>query len=131
MGFAADKTAGQCASALIVFITSSILVIVAAVRPKRIPIPKTSKAITFNFGYPPILGTIFLLLNGTITFPDVGNVVTGEAGVSPVTVVMLFMSFAFICASLDMTGVFAWMGIAITKFTNGSLTKVRPVLPSC
>src|SRR5689334_13816084 len=109
---------------LLVFLISSILVIVVATKPFRVSIPKTVWGFTFHFGYPPVLGVLVLLCAAAISWEDVGHSVTGD-GVSPVTVVMLFMSFAFICASLDMTGLFEWMGLRITEVTSGSCVKVR------
>ncbi|KAK3821931.1 MAG: arsenical pump membrane protein-domain-containing protein [Linnemannia gamsii] len=77
--------------------------------------------ITLNIATAPVLGVMFLLATKSITGQSVRDGILGEpsSGVEPFAVMVLFFSLAYICISLDMTGVFQYAAFWISRRGGG------------
>ncbi|KAG0277386.1 hypothetical protein BGZ95_006039 [Linnemannia exigua] len=77
--------------------------------------------ITLNIATAPVLGVMFLLATRSITGQSVRDGIMGEpsSGVEPFAVMVLFFSLAYICISLDMTGVFQYAAFWISRRGGG------------
>jgi arsenical pump membrane protein len=67
--------------------------------------PVTIKWIYLNTVTAPLLGVILLLATLTINFVDIGVAITGTLSLRPYAIVILFISLAYLCLSLDNTGI--------------------------
>ncbi|KAF9910409.1 hypothetical protein EC991_006674 [Linnemannia zychae] len=69
----------------------------------------------------PVLGVLFLLATKSINGQSVRDGILGEpsSGVEPFAVMVLFFSLAYICISLDMTGVFQYAAFWISRRGGG------------
>ncbi|KAG0379028.1 hypothetical protein BGX24_001950 [Mortierella sp. AD032] len=82
--------------------------------------------ITLNIATAPVLGVLFLLATRSIEGNSVRDGIVGapESGVEPYAVMILFFSLAYICISLDMTGVFQYAAFWISQRGGGSGQRV-------
>ncbi|KAF9977995.1 hypothetical protein BGZ73_004120 [Actinomortierella ambigua] len=82
--------------------------------------------IVLNLASAPVLGVLFLLATTSIKIQSVRDGIVGApgTGVEPYAVMVLFMSLAYICISLDMTGVFQFAAFWIAQRSNGSGQRV-------
>ncbi|KAG0238772.1 hypothetical protein BGW42_002638 [Actinomortierella wolfii] len=78
--------------------------------------------IVLNLASAPVLGVLFLLATTSIKVQSVRDGIVGApgTGVEPYAVMVLFMSLAYICISLDMTGIFQFAAFWIARRGNGS-----------
>ncbi|KAF9330004.1 hypothetical protein BGZ91_000314 [Linnemannia elongata] len=87
--------------------------------------PKRKKTfpydITLDIATAPVLGVLFLLATKSINGQSVRDGIMGEpsSGVEPYAVMVLFFSLAYICISLDMTGVFQYAAFWISRRGGG------------
>ncbi|KAF9545370.1 hypothetical protein EC957_011018 [Mortierella hygrophila] len=77
--------------------------------------------ITLDIATAPVLGVLFLLATRSINGQSVRDGIMGEpsSGVEPYAVMVLFFSLAYICISLDMTGVFQYAAFYISRRGGG------------
>ncbi|KAF9102991.1 hypothetical protein BGX27_010785 [Mortierella sp. AM989] len=77
---------------------------------------------TLNIATAPVIGILFLLATTSIGGRSVRDGIIGEpnSGVEPYAVMILFFSLAYICISLDMTGVLQYAAFWISKRGGGS-----------
>ncbi|KAF9184992.1 hypothetical protein BGZ50_003364 [Haplosporangium sp. Z 11] len=82
--------------------------------------------LTLDIATTPVLGVLFLLATQSIDGESVRNGFVGapESGVEPYAVMILFFSLAYICISLDMTGVFQYAAFWISKRGGGGGQRV-------
>ncbi|OAQ36683.1 hypothetical protein K457DRAFT_147417 [Linnemannia elongata AG-77] len=82
--------------------------------------------LTLNIATAPVLGVLFLLATRSIEGDSVRDGFVGApgSGVEPYAVMILFFSLAYICISLDMTGVFQYAAFWISKRGGGSGQRV-------
>ncbi|KAF9912966.1 hypothetical protein EC991_007580 [Linnemannia zychae] len=82
--------------------------------------------LTLDIATAPVLGVIFLLATRSIEGNSVRDGIVGApgSGVEPYAVMILFFSLAYICISLDMTGVFQYAAFWISKRGGGSGQRV-------
>ncbi|KAG9072815.1 hypothetical protein KI688_000593 [Linnemannia hyalina] len=87
---------------------------------------KISYHFTLNIATAPVLGVLFLLATRSIEGDSVRDGIVGApgSGVEPYAVMILFFSLAYICISLDMTGVFQYAAFWISKRGGGSGQRV-------
>ncbi|KAI1306712.1 hypothetical protein EDD11_004688 [Mortierella claussenii] len=73
--------------------------------------------ITLNIATAPVLGVLFLLATKSIDGESIRDGIVGarQSGVEPYAVMILFFSLAYICISLDMTGVLQYAAFWISK----------------
>ncbi|KAF9206042.1 hypothetical protein BGZ49_003115 [Haplosporangium sp. Z 27] len=82
--------------------------------------------ITLNIATAPVIGVLFLLATKSINKESIRDGIIGEpsSGIEPYAVMILFFSLAYICISLDMTGVFQYAAFWISKRGSGSGQRV-------
>jgi arsenical pump membrane protein len=107
-------------SALAVFVIVVLLVVVLATYPLRVKFGRVGPCVTIGYSWPPVAGVLVLLAAQVMSPHDVGRGITGNKNIQPFGIAIIFMSLAFMCGSLDMTGVFAWLALKLTKASNGS-----------
>ncbi|OAD07926.1 hypothetical protein MUCCIDRAFT_117880, partial [Mucor lusitanicus CBS 277.49] len=71
--------------------------------------------IYLNISTVPPLGVLILLVCRAINFDVVGRGFLGTLGVQPWAIMILFYSLAYICISLDMTGVFQFCAFWVSR----------------
>ncbi|KAG0312247.1 hypothetical protein BGZ99_009641 [Dissophora globulifera] len=81
---------------------------------------------TLDIATAPVIGVLFLLATRSINGESVRNGIVGapSSGVEPYAVMILFFSLAYICISLDMTGVFQYAAFWISKRGGGGGQRV-------
>ncbi|CAO3568839.1 unnamed protein product [Mortierella alpina] len=77
---------------------------------------------TLNIATAPVTGVLFLLATRSIYVESIHNGIVGApfSGVKPYAVMIWFFSLAYICISLDMTGIFQYAAFWISSRTGGS-----------
>ncbi|KAF9572578.1 hypothetical protein EC968_009649 [Mortierella alpina] len=82
--------------------------------------------LTLDIATAPVLGVLLLLATRSIDGKSVLNGIVGEpsSGVEPYAVMILFFSLAYICISLDMTGVFQYAAFWISRRGGGGGQRV-------
>ncbi|KAF9946016.1 hypothetical protein BGZ72_000757, partial [Mortierella alpina] len=82
--------------------------------------------LTLDIATAPVLGVLLLLATRSINGKSVLNGIVGEpsSGVEPYAVMILFFSLAYICISLDMTGVFQYAAFWISRRGGGGGQRV-------
>ncbi|KAI8090749.1 hypothetical protein BDF21DRAFT_377959 [Thamnidium elegans] len=91
-----------------------LLVVSLVIRPVTIRIGPRVK-VYLNISTVPPLGVLILLLCRTIDFSVVKIGFLGSFGVQPWAILILFYSLAYICISLDMTGVFQFSAFWVSR----------------
>ncbi|KAF9212074.1 hypothetical protein BGZ59_007266 [Podila verticillata] len=90
-----------------------------------LPVAKTHKkfpfSLTLDIATAPVFGVLLLLATRSIGGHTLKNGIVGapDSGVEPYSVMILFFSLAYICISLDMTGVFQYAAFWISRRGNG------------
>ncbi|KAF9430014.1 hypothetical protein BGZ94_008674 [Podila epigama] len=81
---------------------------------------------TLDIASAPVSGVLFLLATQSIHGHTVRNGIVGSpgSGVEPYSVMILFYSLAYICISLDMTGIFQYAAFWISRRGNGGGQRV-------
>lgn len=72
------------------------------------------------FWHPPLAGVVVLWLCGVIDWKTVWAGLAGDAAVKPFGIIILFMSLAYVCISLDLTGVLAWAALSMARAAGRS-----------
>ncbi|KAI8389469.1 hypothetical protein BD560DRAFT_430427 [Blakeslea trispora] len=91
-----------------------LAVVILVIRPVKIRLHRRIK-IYLTISTVPPLGILILLICRAINFDVVARGFLGTAGVQPWSVMILFYSLAYICISLDMTGVFQFCAFWVAK----------------
>lgn len=107
-----------------------VLAIVPVIRPFKIPLGKRSTQssssttaarktkrwhIYLNLATGPPLAVLILLLCGATNLTVIKNGLVGSLGIEPYSILILFYSLAYICVSLDMTGIFQFLAFWVSK----------------
>jgi len=85
-----------------------------------IRIPFTKKYIYIGYGFAPIIGLIVLFATFSISLGTITRGIVGSAGVEPYSIIILIMSLAYICVSLDFTGFFEYLSLRVARFSKNS-----------
>ena len=82
--------------------------------------------LTLGIASAPVLGVLFLLATKSIDGESIRDGIVGApgTGVEPYAVMILFFSLAYICISLDMTGIFQFAAFWISRRGGGGGQKV-------
>eukprot|EP01124_Arcella_intermedia_P026142 TRINITY_DN4842_c0_g1_i1.p1 TRINITY_DN4842_c0_g1~~TRINITY_DN4842_c0_g1_i1.p1 ORF type:complete len:633 (-),score=108.15 TRINITY_DN4842_c0_g1_i1:36-1712(-) len=72
----------------------------------------------------PVFGVLLLLACGCINGGDLVAGIAGNSDMQPYAIVLLFFSLAYLCVSLDITGVFEYISLWSIVKTNGSGLKL-------
>lgn len=101
-------------SSMLSLLAFAATVILTFKHPK-VKIPFKQVYLQLDYGLAPILCVAFLLATSAI---DVSFVVRGIAGcenIKPYSVIILILSLAYICISLDLTGFFEYIALQVVK----------------
>jgi len=89
------------------------------------PSSKQSKRkIKLNYATAPILGVLILICTLSIDLGVIYNGVIGTDKIQPYAIIILFMSIAYICLSLDFTGFFEYLALKAIKAAGNSSKKL-------
>ncbi|KAL7309715.1 hypothetical protein PS15m_010562 [Mucor circinelloides] len=110
----ADANTATLTAYSYVTIVIFLLVVILIIRPVKIRIGPHIK-IYLNISTVPPLGVLILLVCRAINFDVVGRGFLGTLGVQPWAIMILFYSLAYICISLDMTGVFQFCAFWVSR----------------
>ncbi|KAG0047583.1 hypothetical protein BGZ83_007389 [Gryganskiella cystojenkinii] len=92
-----------------------------AITPASLQSQQRRHHFTLGIASAPVLGVLFLLATGSLNVESIQDGIVGApgTGVEPYAVMILFFSLAYICISLDMTGVFQFAAFWISKRGGG------------
>lgn len=76
--------------------------------------------VIFNYATAPIIGVCILLLTSTIDLNVVFTGIMGTQHIQPYGILILFMSLAYICISIDHTGFFEYLALRTAKGAQNS-----------
>ncbi|ORX93348.1 hypothetical protein K493DRAFT_223454 [Basidiobolus meristosporus CBS 931.73] len=100
------------------------LVIGLVIHPVSFRIPFLNRArprrITLGLGAAPILGILFLWATTCIGWQQIVDGFLGREGIQPYSIVILLFALAYICVSLDLSGIFAFLALWVTKRSGTS-----------
>ena len=86
---------------------------------------KTSKLrIKLDYATAPIIGVIILICTFSIDLGGIFKGIFGTTDIQPFAIVILFMSIAYICLSLDLTGFFEYLALKAVKASGTSTKKL-------
>jgi len=85
-----------------------------------IRIPFTSKYIQIDYGLAPIVGVIILFATLSIGIDTIAGGIIGGDSVKPYSIIILIMSLAYICVSLDYTGFFEYLSLRVARASRNS-----------
>ncbi|KAI9251385.1 hypothetical protein BDA99DRAFT_201050 [Phascolomyces articulosus] len=98
--------------ALAIFLTALIFVI----RPLEFALPKLGWRVYLNLATAPPLGVLILLASHTIDWINIRDGLLGNnMGVEPYAIMLLFYSLAYLCISLDITGLIQFCAFWVSK----------------
>ncbi|KAI8147737.1 hypothetical protein BJV82DRAFT_593163 [Fennellomyces sp. T-0311] len=98
--------------ALAIFLASLVFVI----RPFEFYLPKLGWRVYLNLATMPPLGVLILLASQTINWVTIRDGLLGNnVGVQPYAIMLLFYSLAYICISLDLTGLIQFCAFWVSK----------------
>ncbi|KAI8340922.1 citrate transporter-domain-containing protein [Chlamydoabsidia padenii] len=114
-----------------------LLAIIPVIRPFKIPLGKRTRLkrkqqasslstttvtttrkrwhIYLNLATAPPLAVLILLISGATNMTVIKNGLVGSLGIQPYSILILFYSLAYICVSLDMTGIFQFLAFWVSK----------------
>ena len=95
------------------------LVIYLVLRAPNIRIPFARKTIKVDYGLAPLIGVGLLVLTLSINGGTIANGIIGTETIRPYAILIFFMSLAYICVSLDMTGFFAYLSLVAMRAAKG------------
>jgi len=106
---------------LIVFILVVLSVVLCVIKDIRITIPKTQISITVDYAAPPLVGIGVLLAAQSLSLGDVlrGGLL-GDENIQPFAIIILFNALAYLCVSLDLTGILAYIALKVAQKAGSS-----------
>lgn len=97
-----------------------ILTIYLVYKHPSVKIPFTSKYVHIDYGYAPIIGVILLFLTFSIGVDAIWHGVMGVGNIKPYSLLVIIVSFSYICVSLDYTGFFEYLSMRVVRLSRGS-----------
>ncbi|KAI9496025.1 citrate transporter-domain-containing protein [Zychaea mexicana] len=98
--------------ALAIFLAALVFVI----RPFEFSLPKIGWRLYLNLATAPPLGVLILLASKTIDWINIRDGLLGHnIGVEPYAIMLLFYSLAYLCISLDLTGLIQFCAFWVSK----------------
>ncbi len=101
---------------MLVFIVTILLVF----KHPIVRVPFTRRRIHVDYGVAPLLGVLFLLVIGSIDLGTISRGILGSKMVSPYAIIILVITLAYICVSLDYTGLFEYVSLHFARAAKGS-----------
>ncbi|GIM15501.1 hypothetical protein Vretimale_18214 [Volvox reticuliferus] len=117
------KTPFHGALSLLVFLLTIICTYALAPQGLKVRIPRTRWSVFISFCWIPWFSTALLIIFQAITFKEVGVALTGEGSLSPSSIIVTYISLAYLAISCEITGLYAWLALHAARCTRG-----RPVL---
>ncbi len=77
-----------------------------------------------DFAVAPVIGVILLVVTASANLDTIINGILGFGGTKPYNIIILFMSLAYICISLDQTGFFEYLALIVSKRAGTSGLKL-------
>ena len=108
----------------IIAILTFALTIFLAFKQPMVKIPFTSKYVKINYGMAPLIGVAILLATFTINLNTAAAGIIGSAQVKPWSIIILIISLAYVCVSLDYTGFFEYVSLKVAKASKNSGRKL-------
>ncbi|MCX8153128.1 MAG: SLC13 family permease [Candidatus Bathyarchaeota archaeon] len=100
------------------------LVVILIFKQPAFKLPFINKALRVDYGTAPVLGVLILLATFSINQESIINGIVGNSTVQPYAILVLFMALAYICISLDSTGLFAYLAVRATFAAGNSGRKL-------
>ena len=97
-----------------------ILVNICVIRPVRFKLLKTSWSCTLDYCTATLLGLLILLSTTCIGSEQLVRGIVGNETSCPYAIIILFFSLAYICVSLDETGLFRYLAFSVAQTSSGS-----------
>lgn len=97
-----------------------ILALVAVVLPFQLRGRLLSSPVHINFVTGPLLALFLLVLSSAVPPSIILDGIVGDEQIQPYTIIILFFSLAYMCISLDVTNVFAYLAIKVVKAAGRS-----------
>ncbi len=77
-----------------------------------------------DYSTAPLLGLLLLILTFSIDLEVISRGILGTERIKPFSIIILFFSLAYICISLDLTGLFEYMALKVAKGAGNSGIKL-------
>ncbi|MGB9841337.1 MAG: SLC13 family permease [Candidatus Bathyarchaeales archaeon] len=100
------------------------LVIILIFKQPALKVPFINREFKVDYGTAPILGVIILMATLSINQESIINGIVGNSAIQPYAILILFMSLAYICISLDSTGLFAYLAVRANRAAGNSGRKL-------
>jgi len=92
---------------------------------KKKPQYKTSRLkVKLDYATTPIIGVLILVCTLSIDLETLFKGIIGTTEIQPFAIIILFMSIAYICLSLDITGFFEYLALKAVKASGTSTKKL-------
>ncbi|GIL68201.1 hypothetical protein Vafri_21467 [Volvox africanus] len=117
------KTPFHGALSLLVFLLTIICTYALAPQGLKVRIPRTRWSVFVSFCWIPWFSTALLIIFQAITFKEVGVALTGDGRLRPSSIIVTYISLAYLAISCEITGLYAWLALHAARWTRG-----RPVL---
>jgi len=103
---------------LILTLLAFSIAILFIVRPATLKVGK--KKLEIDYAWGSVIGAGIIILANVLTAGQAYDSLMGRPGFSPYTIIILFMSLAYITISLDSTGFFEFAALKFILHSNGS-----------
>jgi len=97
-----------------------VLTIYLVYKHPSVKIPFTSRYVHIDYGYAPIIGVILLFLTFSIGVDSIWRGVMEVGNIRPYSILVIIVSFSYICVSLDYTGFFEYLSMRVVRISRGS-----------
>ncbi|EFJ49011.1 hypothetical protein VOLCADRAFT_90419 [Volvox carteri f. nagariensis] len=117
------KTPFHGALSLLVFLLTIICTYALAPQGASLHIPRTRWSVPISFCWIPWFATGLLLLFQALSFKEVGAALVGEGSLRPSSIIVTYMSLAYLAVSCEITGLYSWLALHAARWSRG-----KPVL---
>ena len=101
------------------FFISIILIFVGPIITEKYHPSLFGKQISIDYGTFPLTVVLLSYFSGIISLEMIKNGIFGKPPLQPYTIVIFFFSFAYLCVSLDQTGIFRFVALKLINRSNG------------
>ncbi|GLI63732.1 hypothetical protein VaNZ11_006795 [Volvox africanus] len=113
------KTPFHGALSLLVFLLTIICTYALSPQGVKVRIPRTHWSVFISFCWIPWVSTALLIIFQAITFKEVGVALTGAGGLRPSSIIVTYISLAYLAISCEITGLYAWLALHAARWTRG------------
>ena len=83
-------------------------------------VPFTRRRVHIDYGMAPLLGVLFLIAIGSVDLGTISRGILGSNMITPYAIIILIMTLAYICVSLDYTGLLEYVSLRFARAAKGS-----------